>query len=144
MADIIEFKGKKHRLVGLEEGEVLSENAEGLYEVLMSDGPIWMKKCDGCLLKPEVGDEVIVVVTKKSVAILSILKAHGLDEKARTLDLGHYAILKADNLVFESANYYLATDYATESIKYAKMITSDVFNQESARINIQTDQFAVN
>ena len=73
MADIIEFTGKKHRVVGLEEGEVLSENAEGLYEVLISDGPIWMKKCDGCLLKPEVGDEVIVVVTKKSVAILSIL-----------------------------------------------------------------------
>lgn len=144
MADIIEFKGKKHGLVGLEEGEILSEKTAGLYEVLMDDGPILMKKCDSCLLKPEAGDEVIVVVTKKSVAILSILKAHGLDEKARTLDLGHYAILKADNLVFESANYYLATDYATESIKYAKMITSDVFNQESARINIQTDQFAVN
>jgi hypothetical protein len=144
MAEIIEFKGKKQRLVGLEEGEVLSENAEGLYEVLISDGPIWMKKCDGCLLKPEVGDEVIVVVTKKSVAILSILKANDLDEKARTLDLGDHAILKAGNLVFESANYYLATDYATESIKYAKMITSDVFNQGAARINIQTDQFAVN
>ena len=72
------------------------------------------------------------------------MKAYGLDEKARTMDLGHYAILKADSLVFESANFYLATDYATESIKYAKMITSDVFNQEVARINIQTDQFAVN
>jgi hypothetical protein len=144
MADIIEFTGKRIRDVGLEEGEVLSENAEGLYEVLMDDGPIWMKKCDSCLLKPEMGDEVIVVVTKKSVAILSILKANGLNEKARTLDLGHSAILKAGDLVFESANYYLATDYATESIKYAKMITSDVFNEESARINIQTDQFAVN
>ncbi|MCX7123047.1 MAG: DUF3540 domain-containing protein [Gammaproteobacteria bacterium] len=141
MAEIIEFISKEHKDIALKQGEILSENAEGLYEVLMSDGPIWMKKCDACLLKPEVGDEVIVVVLKNTAAILSILNAKN---KERILDLGQAAMIKADRLSFQSQNYTLTSHYATESIQYGKMLKSPLLMENVKTIQIQTDQFAVN
>jgi hypothetical protein len=141
MAEIIEFMGRKHKDVGLKQGEILSENAEGLYEVLMSDGPIWMKKCDACLLKPEVGDEVIVVVLESTAAILSVLHAKN---KERILDLGQAAMIKADSLSFQSQNYTLTSSYVTENVQYGKMLKSHLLMENVKTIQIQTDQFAVN
>ena len=141
MAEIIAFHCNKNREVGLEEGEVLSENADGLYQVLMSAGPVWMKKCDACLLKPEVGDEVMVAVLKNTAAILSVINAKN---KERILDLGQAVMIKANSLNFQSQNYTLTSNYATESIQYSKMLKSPLLMESVKTIQVQTDQFAIN
>jgi hypothetical protein len=141
MAEIIDFISKERKDIGLKQGEILSENPEGLYEVLMSEGPIWMKKCDACLLKPGVGDEVIIAVLENTAAILSVLTAKN---KERVFDLGQAAMIKADCLSFQSQNYTLTSNYATESIQYGKMLKSPLLMENVKTIQIQTDQFAVN
>ena len=141
MADIIEFNGKKRRPIGLESGEILSEKLDGLYEVLMDDGPIWMKKADGCLLKPEIGDEVMVAILKNKVAILSVLTAKN---KAHVLDLGQRALIKAERLNIQAQNYTLSSYYATEVIQAEKIVKAKLLVQDVETIQITTDQFAVN
>ena len=141
MAEVIHFKSKQHTNIGLESGRVLNEKAESLYEVLIENGPIWMKKCDSCLLKPEIGDEVIVAVLKKQAVILSILKAKNSE---RILDLGQVVTIKAVCLNLQSENYRLSSNYAMESIHYFKMIKSNFLLEEAKTIQVQTERFAVN
>ena len=107
----------------------------------MDDGPIWMKKADGCLLKPEIGDEVMVAILKNKVAILSVLTAKN---KAHVLDLGQRALIKAERLNIQAQNYTLSSYYATEVIQAEKIVKAKLLVQDVETIQITTDQFAVN
>lgn len=147
MAEIIAFPHTAFTAPLFESGTVLSERSEG-YEVMIAGGPVTAKTCASCLMKPSVGDEVVLVILKEKALILAISEAR---TEKNTLQFGEEVEIQAGKLNIESKTFHLETTHHSleaqsshERLSQLKNIVAPVIREQADRVSIQAEQIALN
>lgn len=146
MAKLITFPKQNLSAPFFESGMILSEQAEG-YEVMMAGSLVMAKVCASCLMKPSIGDEVVLVVLKNKVLILAISETQA---KKSTLQLGENVAIQAGKLNIESHTIHLETEQycleaesSIEHLSQLKSMDAPVIREQAKCVIIKADQIAL-
>jgi hypothetical protein len=87
---------------------------------------------DGCLLRPNVGDNVLSMQDEKGdIYVISVIAKANSDQE-RVLDLGHNSVIKSDSLVLDVKNKLdINTVLLNETSTICKQVSSDFTNISS-------------